>query len=416
MRIVSGMMLAAALSFAAGCGKSDAPGEPKPLEVGTTTPVGEAPKVAPPPPAIVAAWEMDPAKHAIPTGPVSGKLRGEAVAFEVEAERDSLRFRFNKSGSAISAVEIHLSNPEKSTEGLSLVVKPDQMAGLDVPNVIVRNPANPGEEPKIHKAGYALTLTVGKREKGKVSGKLFLSLPDEQKSFVAGTFNADWIRPTTELPGADDVPFVHGKFTVAGATDTNVWFGYVRTDPFDAAKGPAIDVVGTDLKPGASHVRSDNLRPMAVLVPGANGLKDPARYELTKLEPGRYWIFATVKGGPLAWKWVNVDATTQVVLDLAIEAGAFGSLELTAPGGSESIAVVPASEPGKPWPEGLVSSAASIADLYVDNTAKKSDPAKPLTVKFPRLAPGKYEVWSGDAKVDVEVKANETAKVELKKK
>ena len=118
----------------------------------------------------------------------------------------------------------------------------------------------------------------------------------------------------------------------------------------------------------------------------------------------------------MAWKWVNVDATTQVVFDLAIEASVFGSLELTAPGGSESIAVVPASEPGKPWPEGLVSSAASISDLYVDNTAKKSDPAKPLTVKFPRLAPGKYEVWSGDAKVDVEVKANETAKVELKKK
>ena len=46
----------------------------------------------------------------------------------------------------------------------------------------------------------------------------------------------------------------------------------------------------------------------------------------------------------------------------------------------------------------------------------KPDPAKTLSVKYPRLAPGKYEVWSGDMKVDVEVKANETAKIELKKK
>ena len=76
----------------------------------------------------------------------------------------------------------------------------------------------------------------------------------------------------------------------------------------------------------------------------------------------------------------------------------------------------PAGEPGKPWPEGIVSSAASIADLYVTLAASKADPGKPVTVRFPRLAPGKYEVWSGDMKVDVEVKPNETAKVELKKK
>ena len=31
-------------------------------------------------------------------------------------------------------------------------------------------------------------------------------------------------------------------------------------------------------------------------------------------------------------------------------------------------------------------------------------------------APGKYEVWSGDSKVDVEIKAKETAKVEIGKK
>ena len=415
MRIVSGMMFAAALVFAVGCGKPDAPGEAKAPDGTTSVPLGEMPKVELP--AIVAAWEMDPAKHAIPTGgPVSGKFRGEAATFDVQAEKDCLRFRVIKGNTPVTALEIRIKDPAKSIEGLTTTVKPDQPDSPDLPVIIVSNPANISEIPKIINSGYSLTLSLGKREKGKLSGKVFLSLADDQKSFVAGSFNADWIRAITELPGEDDMPFVHGKLTIAGVNDPNVWIGYVRIDPFAADKGPSSDVVGTELKAGASYVRSESTRPISLLVPGANPSKDAARFELTKLEPGRYWIFATVRGGPAAWKWVTVEPTSQITLDLAIEAGTFGGLEVTAPGTTESIAVVPASEPGKPWPEGLVNSAASIADLFVSTAANKPDPAKPLTVKFPRLAPGKYEVWSGDAKVDVEVKANETAKVELKKK
>ena len=414
MRIVSGMMLAAVLGIAPGCGKSEPAGEanqPLPEAPTTTTPIGEPPRVAP-----SAGWEMDPTKHAIPTSAVSGKLRGEDVTLDVQAEKDCLRFRVIKSGTPVNAIEIRFKDPMKAIEGLAATVKPDQPDAPELPVVIVSNPSNAAEIPKILNNGYSLTLNVGKREKGKLSGKVFLSLADEQKSFVAGTFTADWIRATTEQPGADDMPFIHGKLTIAGVNDPNVWIGFVRVDPYDAAKGPSSDVVGTELRAGASYVRSDNVRPMALLVPGANPSKDAARYELTKLEPGRYWVFATVKGGPAAWKWVTIEPGSQLSLDLAIEAGTFGSIDVTAPGTTESIALVPAGEPGKPWPEALVNSAASIADLFVSTAANKPDPAKPLNVKYPRLAPGKYEVWAGDVKVDVEVKANETAKVELKKK
>jgi hypothetical protein len=426
MRIVSAFSLAVMIGLALGCGgKPDAPPadskqEPSPSPTPGVTPTPPAnpdtntPAI--PPTSIPATWELDPAKHIVPAGAVTGKVRGEAVTLNVQAEKDSLRFIMNKGGQAVTVVEIHLSDPEKSTEGLSAVVKPDQKPGLDVPNVIVRNPANVTEEPKIHKNEYALTLNLGKRDKGKLDGKIYLSLKDDQKSYIAGTFTADWIRPTTELPGPDDAPFIHGKLTITGATDPNVWFGFVRVEPHDPAMPTAIDVIGTELKPGASSVRTDNLRPLALLVPGANGLKDPARYELTKLEPGRYWVFATVKGGPAAWKWVDVTPSTQLAFDFAIDATKFGSLDVAAPGTAEFVAVLPAPEAGKPWPEGVVSSAASIVDLYVNTAANKPDPAKPLMLKFPRLAPGKYEVWSGDSKVDVEIKLNETAKVELNKK
>jgi len=421
MRIVSGTMLAALLGFAIGCGgKSDTPSDAKPEPVpapkpegGTNAPVDPNPKTVIPA-AVPATWEMDPAKHIVPTGPVAGKLRGEDVTLEVRAMKTVLSFHLNKGGSTITVLELHISDPEKSTDGYTATVKPDMPAGADVPNLIIANPAKSTDQPEVVREKYSLTLKLGKREKGQLKGSLHLSLPDAQKSFVAGTFTADWIRQLNELPTADDGPFVQGKLTFTGVTDPNVWFGYVRVDPFDPTKGPASDVVGTELKAGAAEVRTDTIRPMALMVPGANPGKDPARFELTRIEPGHYWVFATVKGGPAAWKFITVDANTQATFDLAVDAAKFGSLDVSAPGTAEFVAVVPAGE--KPWPEGLVSSAASIADLYVNTAANKPDPAKPLTLKFPRLAPGKYEVWSGDMKQDVEIKLSESAKVEFKKK
>jgi hypothetical protein len=419
MRITAGLVLATFIGFTLGCGgKPDAPApenKTEPTTTGTNQPVDPNAKAVIPA-AVPAVWEMDPAKHVLPTTPVSGKVRGDAVTLEVQAEKQSLTFLLNKNGQATPLLELHLSDQDKSTDGLSLTVKPDQAAGLDVPNVIVHNTANPGEVPAILRDKYALTLKLGKREKGKLSGSINLSLPDEKKTFIAGTFTADWIRALNEVPGPDDAPFIQGKLTFAGAKDPDVWLGYVRLDPYDPTKSPASDVIGTVLKTGAGEVRSPALRPLLLMVPGANPGTDPARFEVTRLEPGHYWLFATVKGGPAAWKFVTVEANSQLTVDLSVDTANFGSLAVTAPGTTEFVAVVPVGEAGKPWPETLVSSAASISDLYVNTAANKPDPAKPLTLNFPRLAPGKYEVWSGDSKVDVEIKAKDTAKVELKKK
>lgn len=417
MRKSSGTVLAVLLGFTLGCGgKTDAPSDAKPEPApvqpgGTNQPVDPGNKQVIPA-AVPATWEMDPAKHTVPTGPVSGKIRGESVTLLAQAEKEAVRFLVNKDGLGTTVVEIHLSDPEKSTEGLTLSIKPDG-TGIDVPNVIVWNPVKAGDEPQVLKNGFALTLSLGKREKGKVTGKVYLSLADQQKSFIAGTFEADWIRPIAELPTADDAPFIQGKLTVAGATDANVWYGVLRVDPLDPMRA-VVNIHGTELKPGAMPLRSDSVRPLSLIVPGAKGMGDPARYEITKLEPGRYWVFANVKGGPMAWKWVDVTPTTQATLDFTIDAANFGSLAVTAPGDAKSVSVVPAAESGKPWPESVISSASSIVDLFADNA--KPDPAKPWSLTFPRLAPGKYEVWSGDDKLDVEIKAKETAKLEFKKK
>jgi hypothetical protein len=44
-------------------------------------------------------------------------------------------------------------------------------------------------------SGYALKVVFGQALAGKISGKIFVSVPDEEKSFVAGTFEAEINKP-----------------------------------------------------------------------------------------------------------------------------------------------------------------------------------------------------------------------------
>ena len=416
MRIISGMMLAAALGAVLGCGgKPDTPpqenkGEPAPTP--GVTPPGDPNAKTVIPAAVPATWEMDPAKHTVPSGPVSGMVNGKASTLGVWAEKQSLVFFRDTNGQREPLLELHLSDPDKPIEEYSVTVKPDQKPGPDVPNVVHYKDSRP----VVLQDKYSLTLKLGKRQKGKLGGTIYLSLPDESKSFIAGTFSADWVRAHSEPPGPDDAPFVQGMLTITGVAEPDLWLGYVRLDPHDPMKDPVSDVIGTVLKEGSSAVASPYIRSFLLLVPGKKPAQDPARYEITRLEPGHYWVFATVKGGPAAWKFVTIEPNTQLTLDFKVDSTIFGSLAVEVPGTTPAVSVLPKPDAGKSWPETLVVSAASISDLNVDTAANKPDPAKPISLTFPRLAPGKYEVWVGDQKQDVEIKAKETAKVEFKKK
>jgi hypothetical protein len=49
-------------------------------------------------------------------------------------------------------------------------------------------------------SGYALRLEFGALANNHLSGKIYLCLPDEQKSYIAGTFNADARKPKPKTP------------------------------------------------------------------------------------------------------------------------------------------------------------------------------------------------------------------------
>ena len=66
-----------------------------------------------------------------------------------------------------------------------------------VPQVILRW-RDQQQEPITHNiknGGYALKVIFGDAANGRMPGKLYISLPDDDKSFIAGTFDAEIRKP-----------------------------------------------------------------------------------------------------------------------------------------------------------------------------------------------------------------------------
>lgn len=420
MRTLCGLMLIVAL----GCGGSATPtpepkapltpeptpapqpSEPKKDDPKAGEPKKDDPKTPPPPP--VAAWELDPAKHAVPTAPAAGTLAKAAfVPVEAEFQGDTLTFRTtDKDRNPLVTLGVKLlpEQAKAAAAGLKLVVKPDDPKGK-VPTVTVELPAEKKGELKafVFENFYALTLDLGKREKGSLAGRVYLSLPGDDKDFLAGTFTADWVRPTSEPPGGDDAPFVHGAVRVVGAkADTDVSVGYVGTP-----KGNDLPTDTLTMRyAGAGDLsgRSDQSKPRVTLYVAAETADKAGRYEHTRLPAGKYLVFATSPGFAPQAKWLTLPADGKVALDFALDPAKGGKLDVKVPAGATGKAfAVPADDaPVPPEVFGFASSALGLSADVQNGVAR-----------FDRLAPGRYEVRLGDLTGTAEVKANETATLEL---
>ena len=224
------------------------------------------------------------------------------------------------------------------------VVHPENPEGPDVQPVMLNVPGKLGQQ--LFPNGYSMTLVLEPRKAGKLAGKICLSLPDDQKSFLAGTFVAPAPRLPIEPPGLDDVPFINGSVTVAGAAPGAVLIsGYVtgaseKTSDIGIA---AVDAELAESPGGPKSVTSDEDKPRVTTLIAGDGKKLPSRYEHSKLTQGRYLTFAMLKNGPAAWKWVDIGERTTEKADLTIDAAKVGGLEVTAPIGSLSkIQLAPA--------------------------------------------------------------------------
>jgi hypothetical protein len=427
MRTLSGIILGLAV-FAAGCGgantaapepKTTLPTDPGPRPDGPspppdpkkeTSPPPDPKREASPPPAAVAAWELDTAKHAIPDKPANGQLGGKPFAPTAVFVGDTLTFRTgDKDGAPDQEIALKFSAEllKKLPEGVKVLVRAEQPVGPDVPELATARPSPKSGDQPVYEGflnGYALTLELGKKADGKVPGKVFLALPvtreGGEKVFLAGTFAATWIRPPGQPPGADEAPFVQGSLTVPVGVEVRV--GYAG---LVAGGNLAHDAtVAIAFRETFTATRSDANKPRATVLESSN--KTTGRYDHTRLDPGRYLVYAAPTGGPVRWQWVTVEPTGQLTVDFALDPAKAGGLEVTVPAGvSGPVSVAPA-EDGKSWDANLpaVAHALGLQAEPKDNKAT-----------FAKLGPGRYEVRAGDLSAAVEVKSGETAKVELKK-
>jgi hypothetical protein len=129
----------------------------------------------------------------IPEQPVSGRIHGRSFTLEtVELQGGWLKFKQGRDFFADLEADLVLFQPD--LPGKQFVVKSSQGPGMH-PHIYLhwKNASNPPAQ-KSYVSGYALRLEFGQPQGGKLPGKVYLSLPDPEKSFIRGTFEVPWTR------------------------------------------------------------------------------------------------------------------------------------------------------------------------------------------------------------------------------
>lgn len=159
-------------------------------------------------PIVPAVWTLNPLTNSIPEGRANGMLAG--TNFLVETARidpvgTALVLRLVQ-GAVTSPdremlIYLHLK-PGETLAGHTWTIAKDMAAG--VPEVKKRWKTDPKYAPQLKTipSGYALQLELGQATNATVSGKIFLALPDDEKSVVAGYFNAAIMPAATGTPMA----------------------------------------------------------------------------------------------------------------------------------------------------------------------------------------------------------------------
>lgn len=395
VRIFVSISLACALL---GCGKQSSSTTPEPVVPASTVP--ETP---------VAVHEMDPAKQVLPSEPAAGMIGGRAFQPDrATFEGQTLIFRQT---SAASDVQVSLFFVDyRSNEPLKLSVLPTQkLQGSNIPSVQISQKR--GDDPAgvvILGDGYALTLELSPRKDGKIAGRIHLSLPGDEKNFLAGSFAATYERELNDPPEPEDRPYIAGKIAHEGKPNQSLRVQYAGLPAdggdllFDSAssklgQGPFFATRTTSYAPRALGLRS-----------GKSGGEE---YDGSRLPPGKYFLVARIDDGPAVWKVIDVKADSALDAPLTIPPGVCGSAEVTVPAGSAGQVQALPVELKIDDPSGTFTTAASGALGSFANVADGKASLKNLT-------PGKYVVSlrTGTAilRSEVDIAPGRTARVELK--
>lgn len=143
-------------------------------------------------------WMKDVTTTPIPNAPVTGRIHGKPFRVDrADLVRGILTLREGKDRFPLRAISIYTSiDADGKLEGKAIRVKPvplEKQARTTLHVIMEYQPDD--AKPTVPKtemlmADYSLSLAFGKTKNGKLPGRIYLSLPDKDKSFVAGTFVA----------------------------------------------------------------------------------------------------------------------------------------------------------------------------------------------------------------------------------
>jgi DNA-directed RNA polymerase subunit RPC12/RpoP len=136
-------------------------------------------------------WMMKLTGVAIPSAPVTGRIHGQPFKMEkVTLENGFLNFRQGSDFFADREIDVVVFNDATTLSGRTFTVPKKEFGSS--PHIWMKWKEAGQDMPKQKNFmdRYALRLEFGALSGGKLPGKIYLCVPDQEKSFVAGTFEA----------------------------------------------------------------------------------------------------------------------------------------------------------------------------------------------------------------------------------
>jgi hypothetical protein len=164
----------------------------KPVEIASATPTLPGP---------TSSWTLTLTNAVTPEISVAGALRGHPFAPDrAVLQGGNLSLRHGGGGPPDLGINImFFARQGEELSGKTAEVMPDRAPPL--PRVTLRWKDADGKPVTTNfQSGYALKVSFGQATNGRIAGKLYLALPDEARSFVAGSFDAEIRKPPPPKP------------------------------------------------------------------------------------------------------------------------------------------------------------------------------------------------------------------------
>lgn len=143
-------------------------------------------------------WTLDLSDVKAPETPVAGAIHQKAFTLErATLTGSNLTMRVGRSGPVELGLNIYFFN--RAGEELSGKIAEVKPSDSTAPRVVLHWKETERMS-KTFREGYAMRIEFGAAANGVIPGKIFLSLPDDSKSWVAGTFRAEIRKPAPPKP------------------------------------------------------------------------------------------------------------------------------------------------------------------------------------------------------------------------